>query len=155
QFVPPRGEKVISATARPAHDPVASIGKVLGDRSVLYKYLNPNLALVTAVGDRSASFYLLDGVSGKVLHSSTQAGVDTTQTFASAMSENWFTYSFWGDVNDQADAKGYQLVISELYESPIPNDRGPIESASNSSSIRGEGLPEPYVVSQSFVISEP
>lgn len=155
QFTAPRGEKVVSATARPSHDPVASIGKVLGDRSVLYKYLNPNLALVTAVGERSTSFYLLDGVSGKVLHSSTQAGVDTTQPIASAMSENWFAYSFWGDVSDPSGAKGYQLVVSELYESPIPNDRGPLESASNYSSIHGEGIPEPYVVSQSFVIPEP
>lgn len=154
-FRPPHGEKVVSATARPSHDPVASIGKVLGDRSVLYKYLNPNMALLTTVGETSASFYLLDGISGKVLHASTQTGVDTSQPIASAISENWFTYSFWGDVSDASDAKGYQLVISELYESPIANDRGPLGAASNYSSIHGDALPEPYVVSQSFVIPEP
>ena len=155
EFVPPRGERVLSATSRPSHDPVASIGKVLGNRSVLYKYLSPNLALVTAVGERTVSFYLLDGVSGKVLHSSTQQGVDTSQPIASAMSENWFAYSFWGDVSDPSDAKGYQLVISELYESSIPNDRGPLESALNYSSIHGQGIPEPHVISQTFVIPEP
>lgn len=154
QFRPPHGEKVVDATSRPYHDPVASIGKVLGNRSVLYKYLNRNLALITAVGEKSASFYLLDGVSGKILHASTQTGVDTTQPIASAMSENWFAYSFWGDVSDPSDAKGYQLVVSELYESPIPNDRGPLGSASNYSSIH-DVIPEPHVVSQSFVISEP
>ncbi|KAL5359453.1 hypothetical protein BJX96DRAFT_148478 [Aspergillus floccosus] len=153
EFLPAPGQKIIHATARPSHDPVASIGKVLGNRSVLYKYLNPNLALVTAVGDKTASFYLLDAISGKILHVSTQENVDTTQPIASAISENWFAYSFWGDTIDRSDAKGYQLVVSELYESPLPNDRGPLDSAANYSSI--DPLPLPHVVSQSFIIPEP
>ncbi|KAJ5181113.1 hypothetical protein N7472_011073 [Penicillium cf. griseofulvum] len=156
EFVPPSGEKVVKATARPAHDPVASIGRVLGNRSVLYKYLNPNLALVTAVNEQThtASFYLLDGVSGKVLHATTQGGVDSTQPIASVMSENWFAYSFWGDVTgSESSAKGYQLVISELYESPFPNDRGPLDSAANYSSTAT--LPLPHVISQAFMIPEP
>lgn len=160
EFVPPSGQKVTQATARPAHDPVASIGRVLGNRSVLYKYLNSNLVLVTAVNakEHSAGFYLLDGVSGKVLHATTQAGVDPTQPIASAMSENWFAYSFYGDVVNESSAKGYQLVISELYESDIPNDRGPLGAAGNYSSISSDqtdSLPLPHVVSQSFIIAEP
>ncbi|CAG8944199.1 unnamed protein product [Penicillium salamii] len=156
EFVPPSGQKVIKATARPAHDPVASIGKVLGNRSVLYKYLNSNLALITAVDAKAktASFYLLDGVSGKVLHATTQTGVDSTQPIASVVSENWLAYSFWGDVTtDESSAKGYQLVVSELYESPLPNDRGALDSASNYSSV--DTLPLPHVISQAFMIPEP
>ncbi|GKZ21008.1 hypothetical protein AbraIFM66951_010166 [Aspergillus brasiliensis] len=153
QFLPTPGEKIIHATARPSHDPVASIGKVLGNRSVLYKYLNPNLALITAVGESSATFYLLDAISGKILHTSTHQGVDPTQPIASAISENWFAYSFWADAVDSSSAKGYQLVISELYESPVPNDRGPLDSASNYSSI--SDLPLPHVISQAFIIPEP
>ncbi|KAJ5104583.1 hypothetical protein NUU61_001930 [Penicillium alfredii] len=160
EFVPPAGQRVISATARPVHDPVASIGKVLGDRSVLYKYLNPNLALVTAVNekDHTASFHLLDGVSGKVLHAVTHTGVDPSQPIASAMSENWFAYSFWGDVTSETSAKGYQLVVSELFESPLANDRGPLDSAGNYTSLASSGtesLPLPHVVSQAFIIPEP
>lgn len=159
EFLPPPGQKVIHATSRPSHDPVASIGKVLGNRSVLYKYLNRNLALVTAIGDKTATFYLLDAISGKILHSSVQNGVDTTQPIASVISENWFAYSFWGDVTEKdtpSDAKGYQLVVSELYESPIPNNRGPLGSASNYSSIRGLDVPpRPHVISQAFIIPEP
>lgn len=90
EFVPPQGQKIVRATSRPVHDPVASIGKVLGDRSVLYKYLNTNLALITAVGDNSATFYLLDAISGVVLHATKQNHVDTNQPIASAISENWF-----------------------------------------------------------------
>jgi hypothetical protein len=155
EFVPPAGQKVIKAVSRPSHDPVASIGKVLGDRSVLYKYLNQNLVLVTAVNeqDHTAGFYLLDGVSGKVLYSVRRSGVDPTQPIASAISENWFAYSFFGDAVDESSAKGYQLVVSELYESPIANDRGPLDAAGNYSSLHD--LPLPHVVSQSFVIAEP
>lgn len=155
EFVPPAGQKVIRATARPAHDPVASIGKVLGNRSVLYKYLNQNLALVTAVNEaeHTAGFYLIDGVSGTVLHATTQGGVDPTQPIASAISENWFAYSFFGNGVDESSAKGYQLVISELYESSIPNDRGALDAAANYSSV--DSLPAPHVISQAFVIAEP
>ncbi|KAL4788717.1 hypothetical protein BJX76DRAFT_344816 [Aspergillus varians] len=152
-FQPAPGEKIIRATARPSHDPVASIGKVLGDRSVLYKYLTPNAALVTAVGKSSATIYLLDAVTGKILHTSTHKGVDTAQPIASTISENWFAYSFYAEGPEPSDPRGYQLVISELYESPIPNDRGPLGSASNYSSFTD--LPLPHVISQSFMISEP
>lgn len=155
EFRPPHGQKIIGTTARPSHDPVASIGKVLGNRSVLYKYLNPNLALITAVTDTMAVFYLIDAVSGQVLHTSTQTGVDTTQEISSVISENWIAYSFYSDVTDTSDAKGYKLVVSELYESLIPNDRGPLDSATNYSSIHDAGVPLPHVVSQSFVIPEP
>jgi len=157
EFVPPSGQNIIQVTARPAHDPVASIGKVLGNRSVLYKYLNSNLVLVTAVdpNGHTAGVYLLDAVSGKLLHEATHIGVDPTQPIASTISENWFAYSFYGDATDESAAKGYQLVISELYESDIPNDRGPLGSAGNYSSIHGDGLPLPHVVSQSFIIAEP
>ena len=67
-FRPALGQRVTSIVSRSAHDPVASIGRVLGDRTVHYKYLNPNIVLVTAVSDvaSTASFYLLDGVSGDI-----------------------------------------------------------------------------------------
>ncbi|OJD21530.1 hypothetical protein ACJ73_07129 [Blastomyces percursus] len=156
EFLPAQSEKLINAIARPSHDPVASIGKVLGDRSVLYKYLNPNLALITAAGDSTASFYLLDAISGQVLHSITQTGVDTNQPIATALSENWFSYSLWADVTNSSESKGYQLVISELYESPIPNDRGPLGDATHYSSIHTDsGIPRPHVISQAYIIPEP
>ncbi|KAL4792988.1 hypothetical protein BDV19DRAFT_380464 [Aspergillus venezuelensis] len=152
-FQPAPGEKIVRATSRPSHDPVASIGKVLGNRSVLYKYLTSNAALVTAVGEDWATFYLIDAVTGGILHTSTHNGVDTAQPIASAMSENWFAYSFFAEGSDPSDAKGYQLVVSELYESPLPNDRGPLGDASNYSTL--VDLPRPHVISQSFIIAEP
>ncbi|KAG9230154.1 hypothetical protein BJ875DRAFT_472969 [Amylocarpus encephaloides] len=166
RFNPPEGQKIVDVISRPTnYDPVASIGRVLGDRTVLYKYLNTNIALVTATSahDSTATFYLIDTISGGVLHSATHAGVDTTQPIASVITENWFIYSLWADIssdtNNSGDSKGYQLVISEMYESNIPNDRGPQGAEANSSSLEPSDIPNadpalPHVISESFLIPE-
>ena len=164
-FHPGTGQRVTNIVSRPAHDPVASIGRVLGDRTVLYKYLNPNIVFVTAVSDVSstASFYLLDSVSGAIIYTTTHSGVDTTQPITSAVTENWFVYSLWSDVlstsASMTASKGYQIVISELYESDIPNDRGPLGATDNSSSLEPSEIPNaepalPHVISQTFLIPQ-
>jgi hypothetical protein len=164
-FQPPVGQKIVKVISRPTHDPVASIGRVLPDRTVMYKYLNPNLVLVTAISEAAAiaTFYLLDSVSGDVLHSTTHEGVDTTQPITSAISENWFVYSLWSDILPTTSglpaSKGYQLVVTELYESDVPNDRGPLGASSNSSSLEPSDVANaepalPHVISQTFLIPE-
>ena len=172
QFTPPPGETIKTVTARPSHDPVASIGKALGDRNVLYKYLNPNVLLITALGKEAstATFYILDSASGAVIHSVTHAGVDTNFPIASVMSENWFAYSLFSETStlsqdvseiDQQKLRAYQLVVSELYESPYPNDRGLLDTSSNYSSISPAFTDEdgtydtPHVLSQTFLIPGP
>ena len=164
-FHPPVGQRITSITSRPAHDPVASIGTVLGDRTVLYKYLNPNTILVTAVSEvaLSASFYLLDSVSGDVLYSTTHDSVDLAQPITSLLTENWFVYSLWSDIGKNATLaqsyKGYQLVVSDLYESSLANDRGPLGAVANSSSLEPSEDPSaepvlPHVISQAFIVPE-
>ncbi|KAH8816855.1 hypothetical protein F5884DRAFT_237153 [Xylogone sp. PMI_703] len=161
EFRPVSDEKIINVVSRPAHDPVASIGRVLGDRTVLYKYLNPNIILVSAVSDEksTASFYLVDTISGDILYHTTHDDVDVTQPIASLLTENWFTYSLWINTDAGAAAKGYQLIIAEMFESDIPNDRGPLGSAANFSSLEPSDIPNagptlPYIVAQSFIIPE-
>ena len=165
-FKPALGQRVVDVVARPLHDPVASIGKVLGDRRVLYKYINPNTVLVTAVADEASmtSFYLLDTVSGDILYSITHEGVDTSQPITSALTENWFAYSLWSDDLSSTTAlpasKGYQIIVSEMFESAVPNDRGPLGATANVSSIEPSEIPNaepaiPHVITQSFLIPEP
>lgn len=153
EFRPPPGQRTISAVSRPAHDPTASIGKVLGNRQVLYKYLNPNIILVASVNDQLAvlTMYLLDGVSGRVLHTVAHGGVDTSKPISSVLSQNWFVYTFFADGNG---SKGYQLVVSEAYESRKPDDRGPLKKAGNYSSLQPDGLYEAYVISQAYFVDE-
>jgi hypothetical protein len=156
-FTPPLGERIVRYAARPANDPVASIGKVLGDRRVLYKYLNPNLVLITAVSDtgRRASVYLVDSASGQLLHTASHYGVDVSRPIPSTFSENWFSYSLTLDSASSKTSRGYQLIVSELFESPLPDDRGPLGDSANSSTILPEGeATKPHVVSQSFQIPE-
>lgn len=164
-FKPAIGERIVNVVSRPAHDPVASIGRVLGDRTVLYKYLNPSIVLVTSVSDEhsTASIYLIDTVSGDIVYSISHDGVDTTQPIASVLTENWFSYSLWADVLPTTEtlpaSKGYQIFVSEMYESDVPNDRGPLGESSNSSSLEPSDIPNaepalPFVVTQSFLIPE-
>jgi len=152
------GERIVAYTARPLQDPVASIGKVLGDRTVLYKYLNPNLVLVIAVQDstHTASVYLVDSASGQLLHTMSHSDVDTSRSIPATISENWFSYSLTLASKAGALSRGYQLVVLDLYESPLPDDRGPMGASSNSSTVQPSGSTgdsiKPYVLSASYQI---
>ena len=169
QFVPFAGD-IQEILHRPVHDPVASIGKALGDRNVLYKYLNPNLILITAVHNEAstATIYLLDSTSGALLYSTSHSDVDLNYPIRSTISENFFAYSLFSKTVtqdplqiEQQKLKGYQLIVSELYESPYPNDRGPLGSSANFSSTqplasRGDtAIDSPHVISQTFLIPGP
>ena len=150
---PSSGFKLVDAVGRASHDPVASIGNVLGDRSVLYKYLSPNLVLLTALSSDALTIYLVESVTGAVLYTSTHEGVDSRVPVASVMSENWFAYSFLASHGAES-ARGHQLVITELYESDLSNDRGVLGSTTNYSSFDAGATRKPYVISQSFTLPE-
>ncbi|KAI1460106.1 DUF1620-domain-containing protein [Annulohypoxylon moriforme] len=164
-FTPPTGQKIVEVASRSKHDPIASIGRVLGDRTVKYKYLNPNTLVVAAVDEQATALtvYLLDTVSGQVLTSSTYEGVDPTKDITCAVAENWFLCSFFGqyklrDAQPQ-QLKGYQVVVSDLYESDEANNRGPLGDAVNFSSLDPVDTPTgpylPSVISKTFILSSP
>ena len=151
---PPAGSKIVNVVSRSSHDPVASIGKVLGDRSVLYKYLSPNLALLTAISSTTLTIYLIEAISGTILHTSTHHGIDPTSPVPSVMSENWFAYSFTSR-DPSTSAITTQIVISELYETAFPNDRGALPTTANYSTFSADALLPPHIISQSYTIAEP
>ncbi|KAL8945407.1 MAG: hypothetical protein Q9211_000072 [Gyalolechia sp. 1 TL-2023] len=168
-FSPRLHEKIVGVTARPSNDPVASIGKALGDRNVLYKYLNPNLLVISSVNmeTHTASFDVLDSISGQVVHILTHPMVDVTKPITCVVSENWFAYTIFSNFSEsagrtaadlQSRSKGYQLVVSELFESPLANDRGVLGSASNSSTLHPSEADadsqnnSPYVISQTYLL---
>ncbi|KAK1750212.1 hypothetical protein QBC47DRAFT_394187 [Echria macrotheca] len=164
-FSPPKGQRIVNIGTRPSHDPIASIGRVLGDRTVKYKYLNPNTIVVAAVDDKASTLtvYLVDTVSGQVLSTSKYDGVDTTKPIETAIAENWFVVTFFGEYalrdNTAQSLKGYQIVVSDLYESDAANDRGPLGDSETFSSVEAIENPEggglPSVVSQTFILSSP
>lgn len=159
------GQKIVEIAMPAAHDPVASIGRVLGDRRVSYKYLNANI-LVLAVHDAATSVLsvrLIDSVSGQLLASQSYPGVDAEKPISCAVAENWYACTFFGQYTlsdgTERSIKGYQVVATDLYESPEANDRGPLGDSEKFSSLNPvdtpTGPPLPWVVSQSFVISQP
>ncbi|EPE07525.1 hypothetical protein F503_00247 [Ophiostoma piceae UAMH 11346] len=170
-FTAPPQFRIVNVATRPAHDPVASIGRVLGDRRVLYKYLNPNLAVVAGLNDKTGALliFLLDTVSGQVLSTSTYSGVDGTKPVECLLFENTFTCTFFADyATDEQPAqgiKGYHLTVSDIYESLEPNNRG-LSGDNNSNSgkvsayepldaVLGSDSAEsllPAVVSHTFVL---
>lgn len=157
-FSPYADFKIHTVTAPSLIDePVASIGKVLGDRKVLYKYLNPNAIAVISVNEKRkvAAVHLVDAVSGNVLYTSDHVNVDTSRPIASAISENWLSFSYTMDSPDDAVSKGYQLVMTEFYESDVPNDRGSYGTMNNFSTIDGNApATKPYAHTLSFHVPE-
>ncbi|KAI3330625.1 hypothetical protein F4824DRAFT_504908 [Ustulina deusta] len=164
-FSPPAGQGIVNIATRPLHDPIASIGRVLGDRTVKYKYLNPNTIVVAAVNNKASVLYtyLLDTVSGQVLASSSYEGVNPNKDITCTLSENWFLCTYYGQYqlreSQEQNLKGYQVVISDLYESELANDRGPLGDAANFSSLNPVDMPTgpalPSVVSKTFILSGP
>ncbi len=172
QFVPYSKEAITTVSARSVHDPVASIGKALGDRNVLYKYLNANILFVATVNPKAstATIHLLDSVSGEIIYVASHSNVDTSRSITAIMSENWFAYTLFSDHIDLSldksktaheYSKGFQLIVSELFESQYPNDRGPLGSSQNFSSIfptiseNGPAMQTPHVISQAYSVPGP
>lgn len=159
------GQRILDIATRPSHDPVASIGRVLGDRRVNYKYLNANTIVVAIYEDETStlSVQTVDTISGEILATQRYVGVDGSKTVSCAMAENWHTCTFFGQyrLNDGTNrlVKGYQVVSTDLYESESPNDRGPLADASNFSALdpvdTPRGPPLPWVVTQSWVVAQP
>lgn len=152
-FVVSDDERIVKFVPRPVDDPVASIGKVLGDRRVLYKYLSPNIALLVTANRAagSATFSVLDTITGTTLHADLQQNVDLTAPISAIITENWFAYSYTAETAPNMP-KGHYLVVGELFESSAPNDRGMLGENVNSSSL--ENPPKPYVLSKSYQIPE-
>ncbi|CAD5117833.1 DgyrCDS6579 [Dimorphilus gyrociliatus] len=101
---------------------VHSQGVVLGDRSVMYKYLNPNLFAVTTSGvdQQGKSFisvYLIDGVTGNVVYSTThKSALGPVQI---VHSENWIAYVYYSVKNRQ---KRSEVAVVEIFEGKEQNN---------------------------------
>ena len=91
-------EQIAAIGAKSPHDRIHSHGKVLGDRSVLYKYLNPNLIGVLTTGQDSQkvpfiNLYLVDTVTGAVVNSFNHKRCRGPVNIVH--SENWFFVSIF------------------------------------------------------------
>ena len=119
----PPSHEIISVVTRPK-GLVASLGKVLGDRTTLYKYLNPHMFAVLTSSPNSCGVRVLDGAKGSTLYSAivgkAPGGCDVKATFV----ENWLVYVYWdGEFEGVGMTKGYRAVSVELYEGRGVDDK--------------------------------
>jgi ER membrane protein complex subunit 1 len=125
RFQVPQGSTLLSHSSRNPTEKVASIGRVLGDRSVLYKYLNPHLVIL-ALGNSeqsTATIYLIDNVSGRILYQCKHGEIDVSKGITTHIVENVVYWSYYSTGASPGQSRGTRITVAELYESPHKNDK--------------------------------
>nr|XP_053639999.1 ER membrane protein complex subunit 1-like isoform X1 [Cherax quadricarinatus] len=108
------GGPITGVYGKLASEKVHSPGRVLADRSVLYKYVNPNLAVVTTQGydhvnKNTLTLYLVDTVTGAVIESVSHKKV--SGPIHIVHSENWVVYTCFND-----KYRRFEVTSLELFE---------------------------------------
>ncbi|KAJ3324597.1 hypothetical protein HDV06_006490 [Boothiomyces sp. JEL0866] len=154
------GEKIVDI-AKADFNEVASLGRVLGDRSVLYKYLNPNLLAILTLSETkttsTTNLYLLDSVSGILHHKIATLGAgNLVNDMHLLFCENFIVYTYWNHGPSKAkngtlavNSKHYEVAVLELYESARANNRvdSPVFSSFHNSSFD--------FIAQTFISAHP
>ncbi|KAJ6485547.1 DUF1620-domain-containing protein [Mycena sanguinolenta] len=148
----PPGETV-TQIVKPHPGPVASLGKVLGNRTTLYKYLNPRMLVVLTKGTDAAEspgcgVYAVDGAKGSVVYSAVVPGAGGTGCDVHAtLVENWLVYHYYeGDGMREGETKGWRLVTVELYEGGLDEKTQSSDmSAFSPESMQVEALEQSYI----------
>lgn len=112
----------IVAFAKKGDEPISNIGVTLGNRTVLYKYLYPNLASYVVANKKTGNIYvhLVDTVTGELLFSQFHdEKVDIYSPVNMVFGDSWFIYSFFS--NEPIPEQ--RLVVVELYESLHADER--------------------------------
>jgi ER membrane protein complex subunit 1 len=123
RFEAPADSHIATLSFRRPDENVASIGRVLGDRSVLYKYLNPNLIVVSVVHPTTSvlTVYLLDNVSGGIIVEFKYEDIDVSKTVATEITENSVYWAYYGNGNKGEQGRGTRVTAVELYELQTKN----------------------------------
>ncbi|KAG8241973.1 DUF1620 super [Homalodisca vitripennis] len=135
-------QKITAIVAKSPLEKVHSQGRVLGDRSVLYKYNNPNLvAVLTQAPDplykNVLSVYLIDVVSGSVVFSAVHKR--SLEPIHLVHSENWVIYSYFSDKSRRTE-----ITTLDLYEG---------KTQSNTTAFSSVWNPiQPMVERQSYIL---
>ncbi|KAG5899737.1 hypothetical protein JTB14_006076 [Gonioctena quinquepunctata] len=134
--------KIIALGAKHPNERVHSQGRVLPDRSVYYKYVNPNLVAIATLSEDPVhkhvlSVYLIDGVTGLVLYSTSHKRAKGPIHLIH--SENWLVYSYFNE-----RFRRTEVVSAELYE-------GHVQSNNTVFSSHAVSL-LPHIQTQSYIL---
>ncbi|KAJ9104572.1 hypothetical protein QFC21_002070 [Naganishia friedmannii] len=128
--------------------PIASYGRVLGDRTTLYKYLNPHLIAYSTFlddGSNQASVNVLDSVSGSIVYQTLVENVDTQKGIPVVLAENWLVFTYTEKSPAGKGGSGSRLVSVELFE-------GVEDEKRQSLSTSGFAEDKVQAVSRSFIM---
>lgn len=136
----PEIETIAAVATKHPKAKVNSVGETLGDRNVIYKYLNPNiLALATTTpynrGSTNMTIYLIDTVKGSTLAKVYQTGVFGAVHLT--QSANWIVYHY-----RSRRSKRNEIGILELFS---PSDDPPESGFSSYDPV------SPIVLQQAYI----
>ncbi|XP_077559498.1 ER membrane protein complex subunit 1 [Haemaphysalis longicornis] len=109
------GHNITHLLTRNPLEHVHSQGRVMGDRSVLYKYLNPNLVAIVTEGTdsvhkvASVTVHLVDVVTGTFVYSGSHKRARGPVHMVH--SENWIVYCYHNEKSRRSE-----ISVIELYE---------------------------------------
>ncbi|WKX94488.1 hypothetical protein Q1695_011623 [Nippostrongylus brasiliensis] len=124
-------ERIIAVKGKPRHQKVHSQGRVLIDRNVQYKYINPNLVAMATLDSEHQylSLFLIDVVSGQMIHSARLA--KATAPVHLVHCEHWIAYSYWSEKGRRTEIgvlelyEGSEQTNKEVFDSLAPTRRAP------------------------------
>ncbi|XP_066921649.1 ER membrane protein complex subunit 1-like [Clytia hemisphaerica] len=109
----PSDQNIIKVSGKRKDEVVNSVGRVLGDHTVLYKYLNPNLVSVMSVqgeGVKGSLFvYIIDAVTGHIVYHARHKGGEGPVEMI--LSEHWLVYLY-----HNSKGKRNEVAVVELFE---------------------------------------
>lgn len=141
-------EEIIGFVEKDPKEVIANIGIILGDRSVLYKYLYPNLCAFGVINKKTNALYIhiMDTITGSLLYSTIHDEfIHENEKFDIVFSENWIVYSYWSNL----PVPGQKIAVIDLFESLKPNQR--FSDPKNKTSVFDLRFP-PAVSSKSFIV---
>ena len=158
----PAGDVVVDAAQVALDDAVHTPARVLGDNSLLLKYLNPNLLVVASTNDgrsessdskpvKSVTIHVIDAVSGRTLDTRTHRAA--TGPVNVIMHENWVQYTYWNH-----KTKVQEIASMVLYEGTMGSrDLNPLHMPEDAAATEFSSYHavDPMVSAQTWVLPAP
>ncbi|KAI0462838.1 hypothetical protein LJB42_003641 [Komagataella kurtzmanii] len=141
-------EKILKVVRRgDDNSNVASAGHILGNNSVLFKYLFQNLISAVLLNEHTNDmrFVILNAITGQQVYSDVHSGIDSNTNVNLIYDENFIVVSYFG--SDPIPEQ--HIVVYDLYESLTPNKR--VEPKDGLVSNFDTDTPIPQISSQSFL----
>ncbi|KAG0503463.1 hypothetical protein HPP92_003535 [Vanilla planifolia] len=157
---PSHSEKLATIASRKMNEVVHTQAKVIADQDVMYKFISKNLLFVSTVAPKAAEgiglvtpdeawvvVYLIDIVTGRVLHRVTHQGAQGPVT--AVVSENWVVYHYFN-----LRAHRYEMSVIEIYDESRSDNNNVLKLALGkhnlTSPISSYSRPDVVVKSQSY-----